>query len=116
MNDPPPRGHPVDRTRADQLNGTETIAVQDFAVEEIGHGGEADMGMRPHIEAGPGRQHSRAHLIEEHERADRAAFGRGENAANLEATAQIAGPRHDDRLDCGVHRSLLCSGLATKYL
>jgi hypothetical protein len=46
-----------------------------------------------------------AHLIEKHERAYRAALARREDTANLETTAKVAGPRHDDRLDRGVHRS-----------
>ena len=44
MRNPAPGRHPIDRARPDRLDRSETVAVQDLAMKEIGHGGEADMG------------------------------------------------------------------------
>jgi len=63
MDDPAPGGHSIDRPRANGLHRSETVAVQDLAVEEIGHSGEADMRVGAHIETCAGRQYGWAHLI-----------------------------------------------------
>jgi hypothetical protein len=115
MDNPAPRGHPVNRTRADRLDRSEAVAVHDLAVEEIGHCRETDMGMGAHIKTCSGAQDGRSQLIEKDKGAHRAALARREDAANLEATAEVAGSRHDDRLDRGAHGPLLCSGPPTKY-
>jgi hypothetical protein len=72
--------------------------MQDFAFEQVGHGGEADMRMRAHIQARSGMQHRRPHLVEKDERTDHAPLGRWQGAPDLKA-ADIVGPRHDDRFD-----------------
>ncbi len=33
------------------MRGAEAVAMHDLAVEQIGDGGEADMRMRPHVDA-----------------------------------------------------------------
>ena len=70
----------------------------EFAVVEIGDGREPDMGMRSHVDALAGDEFRRPHLVEEDERADHSPARGGQGAADLEA-ADVARPRHDDRLD-----------------
>lgn len=50
--------------------------MQDVAAEEIGDSGEADMRVRPHVEALAGNELAGAHLIEEDEWADHLPFAR----------------------------------------
>ncbi len=54
MHDAPARHHQVDVARADVLFAAQGIPVQNFTVEQIGDGGQVDMGVRPHIEPLPG--------------------------------------------------------------
>jgi len=58
--------------------------------------------MRPHVDALPGQEFGRAHLVEEDERPHHLPRLRGQRAAHLEA-AQIARARHDHGLD-RIHR------------
>src|SRR5215472_1634828 len=115
MDDATPGGHPIHRPRPDRLDRAQAVAMHDLAVEEIGHGRETDMGVGTHVEACAGRQYSGPHLVEKHERAHRAALGRRQDATDFEATAEVADPRHDDRLDCRAYGSLPCSGPPAKY-
>ena len=90
----------------------EAVLVKDLAFEEVGHRGKADMRMRPHVEPASGRQAHRAHLVEEHERADHAALHGRQRAAHLEALAQVARRRRYNRFDgpkIGRHGSLFCA-------
>ena len=52
---------------------------RDLALEQIGDGGEADVRMRPHVDAArdAGREVHRPHVVEEHERADHAPLRAG---------------------------------------
>lgn len=115
MHDSVPRGHPVDGTGPDRLDRSQTVAVQDLAIKEVGHGSKADMRMRTNVEPLSRTQHSRPHLIKEHEGAHRAALFRRKDAAHLEPVAEIARPRLDDRLEWRAHGSLRCSGSTSKY-
>lgn len=65
MGDSVAREHPVHRARLDPLVGAEAVAVVEPPAQEIGHGAEADMRMRPHIDPPPGQELRRAHLVEE---------------------------------------------------
>src|SRR5437879_155531 len=69
MGDAAPGRHPIDFTRADGLFGTQTVAVHDLAVEQIGDGGKADMRVRAyvHLARDPRREFHRAEMIEEDE-------------------------------------------------
>ena len=71
--------------------------MHDAAVEQIGDGGKPDMGMRAHVDALPGDELHRSHLVEEDERADHLPLAMRQRAAHLEA-AEVAGARHDDEL------------------
>ncbi len=69
MDDAPARRHQIHIARRNHHLRAKRIPVADFAVEQIGDGGKADMRMRAHIEHLAGRQDRRAHLVKEDERA-----------------------------------------------
>ena len=98
MDDAAPGAHPVHRAGPDRDLRAERIAVHDLAVEEIGDGGEPDMGVRAHVHALAEKELGRAHLVPEDERPNHLAPRGGQRAAHLEA-AEIAGAGHDHRLD-----------------
>ena len=65
MDDAAPGRHPVHLARVDRLLRAEAVAVHDLAIEQISDGGKADVRMRAHVDAGPGLEHSRSHLVKE---------------------------------------------------
>ena len=93
------------------------------AGEEIGHGGQADMGVGPDVDAAAGSEVARSGLIPEDERTDHLPFLKGQGTVDFEA-ADIDRPRHDYQFhlgltllavirDCAVeptHDTLLFSG------
>ena len=99
MDDAAPGRHPVDRAGADRLDAAEAVAVQDLAVEEIGHRRQPDMRMRPHVQPLARAEFRRPEMIEEDERPEGAAFGEGQHAPHCEAVAQIADARQDHHLE-----------------
>ncbi len=70
----------------------------ELAAEEVGDGREANMGMRPYVDAPARDELSRSHLVEEDERPDHLALRRRKRAANLEI-ADVARSRHDQGFD-----------------
>jgi hypothetical protein len=54
MHDAAPGGHPVDRAGLDRLQRSEAVAMHDLALEQVRHGREVDVRVRPHVEALPG--------------------------------------------------------------
>ena len=98
MHDAAPGRHQVDVARMDGGKAAEAVAVHDLAVEQERHGGEPDMGMRPHVDALAGAELDRPEMIEEDERADHAALDVGQRAADREA-AEIDAARHDHEID-----------------
>src|SRR5258708_38186999 len=104
MHDSASGGHPVDLAGPDRLDVPKAVAVLDLALEQVGDGGEADVRMWPHIDAGAGLEGDRSHLIEEDEGADHAALAGGQHAADLEA-AEIAHARNDHDVEpCALPR------------
>ena len=75
------------------------VAVHDVAVEQVGHGGEPDMRVRAHVHALAGDELHRAHLVEEDERPDHLPAPVRQRAADVEAVAKVAHPRHDDEFE-----------------
>jgi hypothetical protein len=98
MGDAAARGHPVDRAGPDRLQGAETVAMDDLAPDQVGHGGEPDVRVWPHVDAVPEQELRGPHLIEEDERPDHLSARRRQRPAHLE-TAEVARPRHDHHLD-----------------
>ena len=105
MRDAAPRNHPVQRARRDDLIGADAVAVMKVAAIQIGDGAQADMGMGTHIDAAPGQEFRRSHLVEEDERPHHLPLGGGQGAAHLEP-ADVAGAGDDQRLD-GVRPDLV---------
>jgi hypothetical protein len=85
MNDAAPRRHPVHCAGPDRHRGAEAVAMDDFAVEQIGDGGKADMRMRPNVNAVAGLEHSRTEVVEKDERSDHARACRRQGAVHLKA-------------------------------
>ena len=81
MHDAAPGRHQVHGSRLDQLAVAQAVAMHDLAFEQVGDRREADVRMRPHVDAAARRKHGRAHVIEKHERPDHAALGRGQARA-----------------------------------
>ena len=98
MGDTAACSHPVDRAGPDRLQRAETVAVDDLAPDQVGHRGEPDVRMRPHVDALAEQELRRPHLIEKDERPDHLPARRGQRPAHFEA-AEIARPRHDHHLD-----------------
>ena len=93
MHDAAPGGHPVDRARMDRGFYAEIVAVDDFAVIEVGQGGQPDMRMRPHVEPVAALELGRAEMIEKDERPDRPPAAVRQRAAHRKAI-QINAARH----------------------
>jgi hypothetical protein len=74
------------------------VAMHDGAVEQIADGGKPDMRMRPHVHALAGHELHRPEMIEEDEGADHLALAMRQRAAHLKTIAEIAGARHNDKL------------------
>jgi hypothetical protein len=98
MDDAAARRHEIERAGHDRLRRAEAVAVHDFAIEEVGHRREPDVGMRAHIEALAEQKLVRSELVEEDEGPDHLPAGSGQGAANLEA-AEVSRTRHDHLLD-----------------
>src|SRR5690606_27438552 len=62
--------HPVQRAGPYDLVGAGAVPVMKVATIEVGDGAEADMRMRPDVDALSGQQFGRPGLIEEDERPD----------------------------------------------
>src|SRR5262245_58950337 len=72
--------------------------MRDLAVEQERDGGEADMGMRPHVDALASTKLRRSEVIEKDEGADHAPIHVGKGAAHREV-AYVDAARHDHEVD-----------------
>ncbi len=70
MGNAAPGTHPIEVARRDFKVTAQTVTMQDRALEQIGHGRQARMRMRRHINALTGLEFDRPHMIEKHERTD----------------------------------------------
>jgi hypothetical protein len=86
---PRPDGHPVDRAGQDLLHAAQAVAMHHRALEKVGDGRQADVRMRPHVVFGARLFGGRPEMVEEHERPDRAALRRRQQAPHVEAAAQV---------------------------
>ena len=89
MGDAAARRHPVDVAGLDFLHRSQRVAMHLRAVEQIGDGGQPDMGMRAHIDALAGRELHRPEIIKKYEGADAAPRYLRQEAGDEEAVAQI---------------------------
>ena len=76
MDDTATGGHPIDITGPDRLFEAEAVAMHNFALEQIRHGGEADMRVGAHIDALAGWKTRGAQMIEKDKRSDGTQLGR----------------------------------------
>ncbi len=72
-----PGNHPVQLAGTDDLVGPGAVAVMKFAAIEVSNGAEANMRMRPHIDALSSQEFRRPDLIEEDERSHHLALRSG---------------------------------------
>ncbi|KAG1314844.1 hypothetical protein G6F63_016146 [Rhizopus arrhizus] len=93
--------HPVHVARADHLVRAQRVAVADGAGPQIGDGGQADMRVRAHVDGRTGMHECRAHLVDEHERADAACLQGRDGATDFES-ADVVHARGDDGGHAGV--------------
>ena len=77
--------------------------MHERAFEQVRHGREPDVRVRPHVDALPRPEVRRSHVIEEDERTDGLQPHRGQHATHGEI-AEVARPRFDDALDQVRHR------------
>ncbi len=100
MGDAAAGGHQVQRAGADGQLRAQAVAVHDLALEQVGRGGEADVRVRPDVDALADHELRRTHLVPEpeYEGADPLPPRRGQRAPHLEA-AEVAGAGDDDGLD-----------------
>ena len=89
MDDAAPRRHPVDRTGLDQLLRAQAVAVHHRALEQVRHGGQADVRMGPHIVVDTGYFGHRPKMVEEDKRANAALPRRGQQPAHCETAAEV---------------------------
>ena len=86
-------GHPVYGARPDDEICPEAVLVADGAFKQVGHGGEADMRMRAHVESVAGCVVNRSEMVEENERPHHLVGVEGQHAPDTETAAKIAGAR-----------------------
>src|SRR5688572_9803289 len=100
MRDAAASGHPVDLERPDRLLEPEAVAMHDLALEQVGHGRQADVRMRPYVD-GPGnarRKIHRADSIKEDERSHHPPLRIRKYAPDFKS-AEIPAPLFDDEFD-----------------
>src|SRR3954454_23390313 len=96
MHDAAPRRHPVDSAGMDRRLHTEIVAMNDLAIVKVGERGEADMRMRPYVQAVTAFEPGGAEMVEEHEGSDRPARRMWQRAADCKSLAEIDATRNDD--------------------
>ena len=84
--------------------------MHDFTVQQVGHGGQANVRVRAHIQATAFGEPVRPHFVEENKRADHAALLAGQGAANDKVVAEVMAARHHDRVD-GVVQVVVLAGI-----
>ena len=94
-----PGGHEVHCAGSDLECVAFAVAMHDAAVEKIGDSGKSDVGVRAHVQALPGNELNRSHLIEENERADHLALAVRQRATHREAVAQITHSWNNDHVE-----------------
>lgn len=94
--DPAARGHPVDIARFDHLNGAETVAVCHLAAEEIRGCCETNMRMSQNVKRSTIYYLDRPKIVYKNKRADRAAFSKRQNTADLERPDACRAMWNDD--------------------
>ncbi len=90
--------HEIDRPGGDRQGIAQGVAVEHLALKQIGHRGQIDMRVRPHINTLAGRKFSRPHVIEKDEWAHHALLRTRQRTPHDEAT-QVMFPGGNMQLD-----------------
>ena len=98
MSDTTPRRHEVHCARHDLLDVTFAVPMQDASIEQVGDRSEADVRMRPHIQAVPGNELHGAEMVEEDERANHLALAVRQRPPHLEPVTEVARSGHENQL------------------
>jgi hypothetical protein len=98
MNDPAAGHHQIYVTGSDGLNASDGVPMDDLPFEQIGYGGQVDVGMRDDINTPTGGKGSRPHMIEKHPGTHRMYTHSRKDTADGKAT-QIHHPRTEDALN-----------------
>ncbi|MND28824.1 hypothetical protein D3C80_193180 [compost metagenome] len=112
MHDAAPGGHQVNVSGANDEFGAETVAMLDFAVEQIGDGGKPDMRMRLDVQRLTSLQDRRSHAVKKDEGADETTLPGRQGAAHRKA-ANIAGARNDEVFDGVAGKGITRDGIVT---
>src|ERR1700741_4384007 len=91
MNDAAACRHQVDRARLDDRVAADAIGMLDRAFEQIGDGGEVDVGVRANVHSPPCRQSRRPELVDEDKRTDHPPWLGGKGTADLELAEVMSG-------------------------
>jgi hypothetical protein len=89
VHDAPPRGHPVDGARLDQLLGAQAVPVHHRAIEQVGDRREPDVRVRPDVVVDAGQFLGGAEVVEEDEGADAALPRVRQEPPHQEAAAEV---------------------------
>ena len=89
MHDAAAAGHPVDGTRLDVLYVSQAVAVRDGPFKHVGHRGQADVWMWSDIMASTRHNRDRAEMVKKQKWSHRLPFGRRQEPADFETTAQV---------------------------
>ncbi len=95
VNDAASGCHPVDVAGPDRLFEAETVAVQNFAFEQVGEGSETDMRVRADVDPVAAQELGWTHMVEENKGPDRSQSRRRQDAAYGQS-AEIAISGFDD--------------------
>jgi hypothetical protein len=98
MHDATSRCHPVHRAWADRHHSAKAVAVDYFAIEQIGDRSEVDVRVWANINTLADAELGCPHLVEEDKWADHLPRPGRQCTANLKA-AKIAGAGHNHRFD-----------------
>ncbi len=102
-------GHPADFAGAHALVAAEAVLVQQLTLEQVGEGGEADMRMLADVHAAAGGVIRFQHMVEKHEGADTAAFGRRQRPQDRLAFDVFGAGRDNDHERFSTGRAGRCT-------
>src|SRR5450830_1950045 len=89
MDDTAAGRHPVNGARLDALHRAHAVAVHHRPLVQIGDGGQANVGMGPHVVVGIRVGVDGAEVVEKDEGTDGLHGGRGQQAAHDKTAAQV---------------------------
>src|SRR5262249_7714556 len=95
MDDASTGSHPIYFAGPDRHGCPEAVAVNDFTIKQVGHGGEPDVRVGPDVEAVAGAEFGWTEMVEENEGANHSCARRRQRTTHSKVT-EINGARHDN--------------------